>query len=326
MTTKEDESRTERLIEIFINLVNGKSFTKEQIATDYGISERMVYRDIKLLRYYDVPIITDEEKGYLIEAKCYCQPLKISESDINALSFSYALIKNFTDNAIRQDFEKSVNKFINFSSDTFPAQIMDCVELNTLKFESYKEHLSIIMKAICENTIIRITHISYYDQIKTEREIEPLKLRYFKNSWHILAFCHLRNDFREFSIKGITELDMTKTKFRHSKKNSIDEYLAKMENDTYHKKVVIMIPDRILHIAEYEIYKYNILSQEKANEQTVVTLYCNDFEEFSRTILGFYDDVEIIEPNELKEICRLRIEKIQKKNISVLTSMCQLVV
>ena len=55
---------------------------------------------------------------------------------------------------------------------------------------------------------------SDYSGAKTHRKVNPLGLAYMDQSTVLLAWCHLRRDFRVFRLDRMRDLEMTEDSFR----------------------------------------------------------------------------------------------------------------
>lgn len=60
-----------------------------------------------------------------------------------------------------------------------------------------------ILRAIRENGSVEVTYQSMTDPEGSERKLTPHALVHDGNRWHARAYCHKRNDFRDFSLTRI---------------------------------------------------------------------------------------------------------------------------
>lgn len=77
-------------------------------------------------------------------------------------------------------------------------------------------------------TNFRLTNIEYTDETDkiTNRIIEPFALYNTQQNWLLIAFCHLRNDFRIFRLDRIKQLNMLNNTFEPHRM-TIEEYFGK---------------------------------------------------------------------------------------------------
>ncbi|WP_164311260.1 WYL domain-containing protein, partial [Streptococcus pneumoniae] len=56
------------------------------------------------------------------------------------------------------------------------------------------EHLSVLQTAIANRNRVRLEYLSIKEEISI-REVEPIGLVYYAFSWHLIAWCHLRQGY-----------------------------------------------------------------------------------------------------------------------------------
>lgn len=91
------------------------------------------------------------------------------------------------------------------------------IKINT---EKYKVNLSledqnkynILTRALKEKRKVKILYTSKSSGTK-ERIIEPAEMFLFKDGWYCVAYCCLREDMRQFSLKDIKEIELLEEHF-----------------------------------------------------------------------------------------------------------------
>lgn len=63
----------------------------------------------------------------------------------------------------------------------------------------------------------------------TQRELRPLAIYFWKGLWTLLAWCELRNDFRNFREDRITGLTPQRRNFSLTPGQEMHDYIALME-------------------------------------------------------------------------------------------------
>ena len=101
-----------------------------------------------------------------------------------------------------------------------------------------------------KGNIIEIQYYSSNGSQTTWRRIEPVSLGFFENHWHIIAYCHLRNAYRDFRIDRIEKLSITDQSFQHIHP-SIEEIIKKM----YESKNLSNVTVSLRKDSNYEIIK-----------------------------------------------------------------------
>lgn len=83
-----------------------------------------------------------------------------------------------------------------------------------------------IAGAVMQRKRLRITyHARGEDQI-TDRTLSPQRLIHYRGNWHLDAWCHLRNDLRNFSIDRIKTCTVQDTPAKEIDDAVLDKYFA----------------------------------------------------------------------------------------------------
>lgn len=73
---------------------------------------------------------------------------------------------------------------------------------------------------------LKIWHFNRQNGITTEREVSPQRLVHYRDNWYLDAWCHLRDDVRNFSIDAITQLEVLETNAKLVTAKAIDQALG----------------------------------------------------------------------------------------------------
>ena len=72
-------------------------------------------------------------------------------------------------------------------------------------------------------------HIEYYarsSDATSERDVSPQRLVHYRENWYLDAWCHLRNDLRNFALDGIRSVRVLDETARDVPVKTLDDYLA----------------------------------------------------------------------------------------------------
>lgn len=73
---------------------------------------------------------------------------------------------------------------------------------------------------------LKIWHFNRQNGITTEREVSPQRLVHYRDNWYLDAWCHLRDDVRNFSIDAITQLEVLDANAKLVTVKAIDQALG----------------------------------------------------------------------------------------------------
>lgn len=239
-------NRIDRLMGIITLLQAKKHRTLPQIAEHFNISERTVFRDLKAIGEIGVPVSFEPEKGYSVGNGFFLPPVSLTAEEANALSLAEPLVIRFADKSIQQHFGSALSK-IKMVLGRTQRENMEQSQAQTAHFipDNYQhlmpstDYLSPLQKAIVNQQIVRIEYQNNQEQFSV-REVEPIGLTFYSLNWHLVAWCHERQDYRDFRISRIQKLTETRMPFRKSEHISLNAYLQTIQ------KVIVENPQHPL--------------------------------------------------------------------------------
>jgi len=72
---------------------------------------------------------------------------------------------------------------------------------------------------------MKIWHFNRQNGKTVEREVSPQRLVHYRDNWYLDAWCHLRDDRRNYSIDAIADLHVLDTSAKEVTARTIDEAL-----------------------------------------------------------------------------------------------------
>lgn len=210
-------NRLTRISSILIQLQSKNVVTAKEIAENFEISLRTVYRDIKTIQDAGVPVGSKNGVGYFIVDGYRLPPISLTEEEANALIVSENFINKQGDKSLSKNFNSLLTK-IKATLKNFQQEKVELLASRTFSFNKGEivesNWLSTIQKNISNKTTLEIVYNSLYKEEMTTRKIEPLAVYFTNNSWVLIAFCQLRESLREFRLDRIPSLTITNTPFK----------------------------------------------------------------------------------------------------------------
>lgn len=205
-------NRIDRLFGILTLIQSRKFVPIEKICDKFKISKRTVFRDIKAIGEQGVPIGFEQGKGYFVVHGYYLPPVSFTTEEANAMLLMEAVVKGFADKSIQKHYATAMEKLkagmgekqkekLEHLSDRIHMQVPDCFVMDV-------EHLSVLQNAISSKHIIALEYLNNKQELST-REVEPLGLVFYALRWHLIAWCHLRKDYRDFKVITIRTMRNT---------------------------------------------------------------------------------------------------------------------
>jgi len=221
-------NRIDRLFGIMTLLQSKKYITAEQIADKFQISVRTVYRDVKALGEQGIPVSFEPSKGYYIVQGYFLPPVAFNSEEANALLLMESLVQGFSDRSIRLHYTNALNKVkavlknsqrekLEMMHENIRFQLPTC-------FNSEYEYLTIIQEAVTSRRSLKIDYKNNREE-SSQRLTEPIGLIFYAFSWHMIAWCQLRSEYRDFKVSRIAKLQVTSIPFSNEIHIELNEYM-----------------------------------------------------------------------------------------------------
>lgn len=225
-------NRIDRLFGITTMLQSKKYVPAEQLAEKFGISVRTVYRDIKALIEQGIPISFEQNRGYFLVQGYFLPPVSFTSEEANALMLMGKMIYGIADKSIHTHYNTALNKVksvLRSPEKERLEQLNSRIRIRaSAHFEGNFDYLSDLQSAISNRHIIEVVYRNN-SGITTTRQLEPIGLTFYASAWHIIAWCHLRHEYRDFKVVHIQQFSATRIPFRKEQHITLNDYLATLQ-------------------------------------------------------------------------------------------------
>jgi len=221
-------NRIDRLFGILILLQSKKYVTAESISEKFGISVRTVYRDVKALCEQGIPVSFEQHKGYFIVQGYFLPPVSFSSEEANALLLMENLVYGFTDRSVHKNYSSAFSKIKAVLRTTQKEKIEVLEKKIKLqlpsRFINDFDYLTVLQESISSKHILEIEYRNNSNEV-SKRMVEPIGLIFYAFSWHVIGWCHMRQDYRDFKIIRILKVKDTGTPFTKQEHISLNDYM-----------------------------------------------------------------------------------------------------
>ncbi len=206
---EKEKPRLSRLTAIITQLQSKRIVTAKYLAERHNVSVRTIYRDIRALEKSGIPIITEEGKGYSIMEGYHLPPVLFTEEEANALITVEQLVIKNKDQSLSENISSAIEKIksiLIYSQKGNADLLADRIYFGgNQNEEKTSNNLMQIQSAIIHFQVLKIDYYSS-EKKRTTRNIEPFAIYSINGSFLLIAFCRMRNDFRNFRIDFIETL------------------------------------------------------------------------------------------------------------------------
>jgi len=318
-------NRIDRVSAILIHLQSRRVVKANDIAERFGISLRTVYRDVKTLEAAGIPIIGEAGIGYSIMDGYRLPPVMFTREEATAFLTAEKFVEKLTD-ASTMEHHKSAMYKIKAILKTSEKNLLEDIDSKIEVLKSHcqlsvdnKDHIQTLLNNIAQKKVITIDYFANHSQEHTQRNVEPIGIFFKAGYWHLIAFCQLRDDYRDFRIDRINRILATDMIF-NSKHPTLKAYIAQTAKEQELDLVVIRVDKLIYGRLEYQKYYSGFISEKTIGNQIEMTFLTNSLDGFARWFMMFGDKAEIISPDSLKERVGNIASSIAQRNLQLSNS------
>ncbi len=311
-------NRTDRLIAMVLLLHGRKLIRAKDIAEHFGIALRTVYRDMKALNEAGVPISAESGEGYSLVAGYHLPPVMFTKEEAVALYLGTELTRKLTDSSLTPQTDSALLKILSILPEekrNHLEKLKSSTYINTRQTkprEGFRDGtLALIQNALVMEHTLSMEYFSIHRDSFTDRKVDPLGLVFYSNNWHLIGYCHLRKDIRDFRTDRIRRIFNTEEKFVPTKDFSLKEYLENDREARNAEPVKIKFDATIAGYVRDRNW-YGIVEEQKIKDGTILTFMIPLSEFFIHWLLSFGEHIEIITPDTLrKEMHKKALQLVQ---------------
>jgi predicted DNA-binding transcriptional regulator YafY len=212
-----DTKRLSRLTAIIIQLQTKRLVTASALAVRFGVSIRTIYRDIRALEQSGVPVLTEEGKGYYLMEGYRIPPVTFTEREANALITAEQLVLQNSDSSFVKDYIEAIEKIkavlrnnTKENADLLSSRIAVAQYVGK---QHTSNHLASLQLALTNYNLTKLAYQKPDAEGTSIRIVEPFALLSTQGNWLLVAFCHLRKDFRNFRLDRMLKIEVQDEKF-----------------------------------------------------------------------------------------------------------------
>lgn len=309
-------NRVDRLMAILLHLQSRRVVRAEDIAAHFEISVRTVYRDLAALGQGGVPIVAEAGVGYSLVKGYHLPPVMFTAEEASALSLGGKLVEHLTDASLRRPMESALLK-IRAVLPRERQDYLDRLERSTVVV-SYgpnilprlsSQALIPIQRALAERRVLALDYQGIQRREPTRRQVEPLGLVYYADNWHLIAYCRLRRDVRDFRTDRICQLHMRDELFAGHNDFSLKRYLdAASEEGKFETALVKFRPECMNRVRRE--WSCRLVDEKAEADGVVVTLLAYSLDWLVGWILSFGTAAEVQAPADLAQRVAREAERV----------------
>lgn len=205
--------------------------TADRLAAETGVSPRTLYRDIQALRAAGALIDGEAGYGYSLTEDVAMPPQSFDRFEIEALVLGLAEVSVRGDKVLAKAAESALAKIRATLPERQQQQVLHAVT-QVYRFRSPKTadyDLTPIVEASWEEEALDIAYTDGNGRT-SERRIFPLSTVYVDDDVVVLAWCCMRQDFRQFLPRRMTRISRAGESFRPRRVTLLRQYIKYLQS------------------------------------------------------------------------------------------------
>jgi predicted DNA-binding transcriptional regulator YafY len=196
--------RLERLLAVALFLASRRRVVARDVAQEFGVSLRTVYRDMRSLASAGFPIEGNAGDGYRLASGAHLRPLALTPDEADAFALAaYGLAVTVTA-ALREPLARATAKLEAAMPPDAAARLRSLSRrIVAPAFVRVLAPGPEILLAVRDGLSATIT-FAPPGAAATTRTIEPLGLVARGDAWWVIAYCRLREGARAFRLDHVT--------------------------------------------------------------------------------------------------------------------------
>jgi predicted DNA-binding transcriptional regulator YafY len=309
--------KLDRVTAILTQLQSKSIVRAQDLAAKFDVSVRTIYRDVKTLENAGIPIIGEAGSGYSLMDGYKLPPVMFTKEEVLSFITAEKLMQKFLHQSLGNHYQTAMEKVrsvLKYSDRNLIQNIekqIDVYNYHPKTEDNIQNIIPIILESIAEKKQLTLEYATVDSKISM-RTIEVVGVFFEFNYWYIMAFCTLRNDFRQFRVDRILQIFKTQNPFLQEY-GQINDY---RQNPNGNKtKVRLLVEKKIIgHLVNSK--KYYGLIEEIETENGIEMIFETDWinDGFPRWLITFADYATVLEPEGLTAKLNDLLVKISEKH------------
>ena len=301
-------NRTDRLLAIVLELQARGKQRAEDLAATFEVGKRTIYRDIQALCEAGVPVISTPGQGYALLEGYFLPPLRFTPDEALILLLGGDAMAQSFDAEYRAAAQSAGRKIAGALPEPLRDEVrslqasMRFVADSTGGRPEQADSLRQLRRAILGHHSVRFHYYARYSQggvsAHSTRTADPYGLVHVDGAWHLVAFCHLRQDMRHFRVERMEQLAILPQTFIRPANFTLEQN----ENNRPRALVVRALFDSSVAYWVRESPSYFTIAEQPCDDGLLVTLRVRHERDLLQWLLGWGSRVRVLEPDSLREL------------------------
>ena len=282
-----------------------------------NICDSTIEKDLFFLRMeHDAPIkYSKRHGGYYYDSDSFSlDDIPLTEEDMDAIRFAANTLSQFKDVEMFKQFGFAIDKIVEkvaISNDPFIAESNTFVQFEAAHSVKGNEYLSILLSGIRQKKYTYFEYASFISDKKKARKVVPLLLKEYRNRWYLICFDCVKEAIITYALERMENVEVSDVVSVESISFDNDKFFQNAIGITVNNsnpELVVFKADNVAskYIDSQPFHSSQLMVKEGKNK-TTFSLQVIISEELIRTFMSYGGELEILEPDSLRNTIKKRI-------------------
>ncbi|MEX0682340.1 MAG: YafY family protein [Dehalococcoidia bacterium] len=283
----------DRRLLILMRLREETPVRASDLAEECECSVRTVYRDIDALCQAGVPVASMPGEGYRLVPGYHLPPIAFAAEEAVQILLGLDLAHRLGTNAQRDSARAAAAKVEAVLSPETSREVMllrERIRASPHVAGELSAFLPLLQEAVIGDRVVRLRYHSFAPDQLTERDVEAYYLVFYARDWHLVGYCRLREDTRDFRASRIDSAELLDETFKRRKMIDVGYDPGEQEHE-----VCVWIEQQAVRWAR-EDTAFGWVSDEPAEGGAIFTFRVRDLERLLPWILSRGASARVLAP------------------------------
>lgn len=310
-----------RLLRLVVLLQSGKGSNVNSLAAECEVTRRTIFRDLEIIREAGLPLEYQPEfQVYRLPASLALPPTQFTAEEALATIVLCGQLREAT----RFPFPNAARSVAQKLESILPAKLREHLRDANGAIEQLPQptshldndhgsHYRSLVAAISQRRTLRMNYRGALDATAISTKISPYRLLWSRHSWYVIARSSLHRGVRTFHVGRIHGLTELPERFKIPAGFRIERYLRNAwhlipeqgDDHVVRLRFSPLVARNVADVVWHRTQQTKIGADGSLEYQVTVS----GLNEISWWILGYGDQVEVLEPPKLRDMIASRIAK-----------------
>jgi len=285
---------------------SSRRLTVDELADEFGVSRRTIFRDFNILSEINVPVTWDKYSGYGVMDGYKIPPLMFTSKELATIMVGLNFVKSQVDQSLVEDAKGVELKIKNTLPDDLKGFMISLDDRTIvdpfLHFGAEKKEGGswyLISSAISQKKRIAFTYTAKSDGKKTTREIDPYLLVFYRDHWNVIGFSHKREANRNFVLDRMENVRILDQNYDSGQTVDVEGLI--FNSNESGQLVEVLVAEEADRAFKANLPAKIIKQNKENNKLFKFEFRFENLEYLNKWLFQFGDQVKIVSPQELIE-------------------------